>query len=138
MRLYSMFAITFQLAGTILLSLMISLRDDNEHYKLVAVIMPIQGKVPYKLKDIYKETWMFRVGLFIIIIGYILQLLDIELSFFAEMHHIVRTVLIIFVAISLAFIGYAIAIIISKWKFSNAKPYDYDKSPEEGQIKIEI
>ncbi|MGA2296980.1 MAG: hypothetical protein ABSG15_05475 [FCB group bacterium] len=121
-----MIASIFQLAGAILLGLMVAVRQGNEINKYVTIIPNVRGKVNPRILEIYKETYLFRIGLFYIIIGYSLQIAELKLDCISTLKYPIRIIAAFVIVIVFCFVGKHISNIIAKKKFKKEKPFDPD------------
>ncbi|WEA46828.1 hypothetical protein [Priestia aryabhattai] len=131
-----------QLAGAILLAILIFLRSDKQSIQSTMIVVTVQGKKNPKIKDAIKETWIIRIGLILVIIGYLLQMLNVDSQYLLSLSRLYK--LLITMIISLVLIGLSMFISskIANYKFDKLKPFDMngndDNSPNGGLvIKLE-
>ncbi|GED35090.1 hypothetical protein P9G84_23715 [Brevibacillus centrosporus] len=125
-----------QLVGAILLGIMVAIREKNEYRKLVAIVTPIPGKVPARLRNLYQETWTFRIGLVFVVLGYGVQICNIDSDYLATLPITYKMIAASVLVVILCYIGIYFAKLIALRQFKRAKPYDPNEDPEEGEIMI--
>ncbi|WP_239617287.1 hypothetical protein [Cohnella mopanensis] len=120
-----MLPVIVQLSGAILLAIMVTSRKRKDYIKLTSVVVPVEGKVPSKLLDLLQETWMFRFGLLYIVIGYLLQVAEIDvIHWFLSTPLYVRAFLVLCISIVISIIGKYIAFKLEKFRLKHAKPFN--------------
>lgn len=128
-----------QLAGAILLAILIFMRSDNQSIRLSAVIVDINGKKNPKIKDIIKETWVIRFGLSLVIIGYILQILNYDIVYLMDMNRLGKFLWAAIITSVIVGLFMFLAQKISHIKYEKLPTFDKnsDNHPD-GAIMVEI
>ncbi|TCC92321.1 hypothetical protein EZ428_11385 [Pedobacter frigiditerrae] len=124
-----------QLSGSILLAIMTFLRNTNQ-IQMYAGIVLVQkrGVINPKLKEILKETFLFRVGLAYICFGYIFQIGEVDY----KIDIISKTCDSILLTLLITTLGYFASSLFAKFKFNRLEPFDPEKGNHpDGSIFIE-
>ncbi|MBK5446054.1 hypothetical protein [Peribacillus sp. TH24] len=119
-----------QLAGAILLAILIFVRNDKQSIKSTIPIVSLQGKKNPKIKDAIKETWVIRFGLSLVIVGYILQILGVDFDFLLKATRWIKFGYTVILTAILVLIFYFIAERIAKTKFEKISPFDKDNDDD--------
>lgn len=133
-----MMASMFQLTGAILLGVMVAVRQSNEIYKYVSIIVPIKGEVHPKILDIYKETYLFRAGLLYISLGYFLQIAGFDITYISTLPWFSRLFITVIFVIVFCYVAKVVTYGFAKRTFNKTRPFDpYGGSHDNGSIMIE-
>ncbi|MBP0725940.1 hypothetical protein J5Y03_12235 [Bacillus sp. RG28] len=128
----------FQLVGAILLVYMVIVRSVEDYRKMIVIITPVKGEIPAKLKELYIETWFFRVGLIFVTIGYGLALFNIDVAYLSKLNGIIKIIVLLLLIFFLLIIGLILVRKCSDNEFKKkAKPYNPEDSnykPQLGEI----
>jgi len=115
-----------QLSGAILLAILIFLRNEKQSIRATISITLIQGKKNPKIKETIKETWVIRFGLLLVIVGYILQILNIDSILLIEASRIYKLVYTTIITTLLVLVLLFICSKIADYKFRKITPFDKD------------
>lgn len=74
------FGLLLTLVGSVLLVVMVAVRQDNDMDELTSIITPVLGEVHPKVEGILKESYLFRIGLIYLIFGTLLQIFGFDIS----------------------------------------------------------
>ncbi|MED4286819.1 hypothetical protein P4679_33515 [Priestia megaterium] len=127
-----------QLVGAILLAVLIFLRSDKKSIQATMTVVTVQGKKNPKIKDAIQETWIIRIGLILVIIGYILQILGIDSEYLLGLSRVYKAVYTVIVSFILTIISMFIASKIAKFKFEKIKPFDINNKEDDDQVEGSI
>lgn len=132
-----MLSAILQLTGALLLGIMTAVRKSNEVNKRLAPIVHIAGQVHPRVLEIYKEINLFRIGLLFVAVGYLLQIVNLDINIFVQFSILTKILFTILIIIILSFASICIVNIISKIQLSKTKPFNPDEGPfEKGQVMI--
>jgi len=132
-----MLSAILQLTGAILLGIMTAVRKSNEVNKRLAPVVHMAGQVHPRVLEIYKEINLFRIGLLFVAIGYLLQIVNLDINILAQFNILTKLLFTILLVIILCFATICIVNIISKVQLSKTKPFNPDEGPfEKGQVMI--
>lgn len=130
-----------QLAGAILLAILIFLRSDKQSIKSTMIIATVQGRKNPKIKDAIKETWIIRIGLILVIIGYLLQILNIDSQYLMNLSRLNKFIITTIFSLVLIALAMFISSKIANYKYDKVQPFNMDNdddSPDGGLVlKIE-
>ena len=124
-----MIASILQLSGGILVAIMTFMRRTSKIQMYASTPLLLKdGQISPQLLTILKETYLFRVGLIYLCIGYFLQIANF--SFFEKLELRVYENLLIglTITIGLTLIGFYLAYFFAKNSFSKISPFDPKKA----------
>lgn len=131
-----MFGLLLTLCGSVLLAIMVAIRNRKEIGELTEVRLPEVGKVSPKVLSVLLETYYFRGGLGLIAFGALLQIfpeVDLPISKLDILQRLIITI-VGFIAIL-----YTCRVIIAKVANINFKkfpPYSPPSSSEQPTVWI--
>lgn len=127
-----------QLVGAILLAILIFLRSDKQSIQATMTVVTVQGKKNPKIKDAIRETWIIRIGLILVIIGYILQILGIDSEYLLGLSRLYKVVYTVIFSLILTIISMFIASKIAKYKFGKIKPFNMNDKEDDDHVEGSI
>lgn len=112
---------SFQLAGAILTVYAIISLSDKAVQDSGVLRAPLSGQKVEKLKDKYEERSYAYAGIFLIIVGYIFPILEIDIP--AIQNKLNRLILFITIVVFLAFAGVQLSKRIAKLYYDKIEPF---------------
>ncbi|WP_075983093.1 hypothetical protein [Bacillus massilinigeriensis] len=125
-----MLANIFQLAAGVLLGISSFIKKDIFQF-------PVFGeKLPGTLEN-SKQSWIIRLGLVLLIIGYALQILDFDLYVFYNLSKSIRVFFSLFITGIIIALCYCIANALAKSDYEKAPLFTEETPASPGIIAIE-
>lgn len=132
-----MFGLLLTLCGSVLLAVMVAVRNKKQIEEATHVITPIFGEVSPKILDILRETYFFRTGLLYIAIGALFQIFpefDLKISS-----------LNIFIRLIITLVGFIIILLVSNkiinkianHNYKRFQPFTLDSPAPNGAVVFE-
>ncbi|MGM0883752.1 MAG: hypothetical protein ACQEXQ_22300 [Bacillota bacterium] len=132
-----MFGLLLTLVGSVLLAVMMAMRQQKNLVELTSTITPVVGKVHPKAEGILKETYLFRMGLIYIAVGTVLQIFGFDIPL-AEVDILLRAVFTIFGFILLLYLGRKIAFFFAEKRLQSIPPFmGYSKNVPVGSLWLD-
>lgn len=116
-----MVGLLLTLCGSVLLAVMVAVRNKKQIEEATHVITPIFGEVSPKILDILRETYFFRTGLLYIAIGALFQIFpefDLKISSLS-----------ILTRLSITMVGTIIILFVSNKIIKKIAAHNYKKFP---------
>lgn len=135
----NMLASLLQLIGSVLLVIMTVSRKSNRihMYGGGAIVQQI-GKVSLQLKPLLFETYIFRLGLFYIAVGYLIQIANFDLSYFKSLSVSERLILTAIITVFCSWLSKKLCDWLAAYRFKKLPPFDPDRGEHaEGSLWIE-
>jgi hypothetical protein len=107
-----MLSAIIQLAGAVLLAILIFIRKEKDYYRLMTLVAPVIGQKSLKLLFAYRETWVIRLGLIFVIVGNLMQIIGVDYNVFTMNFVFIKLFVTIAITMLHVFSGYLIAVFL--------------------------
>lgn len=132
-----MLGLLLTLCGSVLLAVMVAVRNKKQIEEATHVVTPEVGKVSPKILDILRETYFFRTGLLYIAMGALFQIFP-EIDFkISSLNILIRLIITLVGFIVILFVSNKIINKIANHNYKKFKPFTLDSPAPNGAVVFE-